>query len=189
MAHWPERTPATLANAVEIDKRSALSPEETMGRYLAGEGRPVVVTDAQKDWKAAKLWSLDYFKKHYADEQLIASDRAPLRHEDNPRMQTLRTTLGEVKVEVFCEDTPKTAENFLALCASGVSVGSSASAIAFASASADALASASSILKLDRVICPSTFIRRALARSALVLARSVSSAHLAAASASASIAR
>ena len=32
---------------------------------------------------------------------------------------TLRTTLGEVKVEVFCEDTPKTAENFLALCASG----------------------------------------------------------------------
>ena len=77
----------------------------------------------------------------------------------------------------------------LALCASGVSVGSSASAIAFASASADALASASSILKLDRVICPSTFIRRALARSALVLARSVSSARLAAASASASIAR
>ena len=66
-----------------------------MGRYLVGEGVPVVVTDAQENWRARKLWSLDYFRKHYADEQLIASDRAPLRHEDNPPMQTLRTTLGE----------------------------------------------------------------------------------------------
>ena len=27
--------------------------------------------------------------------ELIASDRAPLRYEDNPKMQTVRTTLGE----------------------------------------------------------------------------------------------
>lgn len=32
---------------------------------------------------------------------------------------TLHTTLGDLKVELFCEDTPRTAENFLALCASG----------------------------------------------------------------------
>ncbi|KAK2810966.1 Peptidyl-prolyl cis-trans isomerase cyp10 [Emmonsiellopsis sp. PD_5] len=32
---------------------------------------------------------------------------------------TLHTTHGDLKVEVFCEATPKTAENFLALCASG----------------------------------------------------------------------
>ncbi|KAL8930952.1 MAG: hypothetical protein Q9208_000053 [Pyrenodesmia sp. 3 TL-2023] len=31
---------------------------------------------------------------------------------------TLHTTQGELKVEVFCESVPKTAENFLALCAS-----------------------------------------------------------------------
>ncbi|MCJ1266106.1 Peptidyl-prolyl cis-trans isomerase cyp10 [Lobaria immixta] len=31
---------------------------------------------------------------------------------------TLHTTLGDVKIEVFCESVPKTAENFLALCAS-----------------------------------------------------------------------
>lgn len=95
MAHWPDREPAAIANAIPIDKRGDLSPEETMGRYLVGEGRPVVVTDAQANWKAAKLWSLEYFKKHYGNEQLIASDRAPLRAEDNPPMQTLRTTLGE----------------------------------------------------------------------------------------------
>ena len=93
--HWPDRAPAVLENAIEIDRRSSLSPEETMGRYLAGEGQPVVVTDAQASWRAAKLWSLEYFKEHFASDSLIASDRAPLRAEDNPRMHTLRTTLGD----------------------------------------------------------------------------------------------
>jgi peptidyl-prolyl cis-trans isomerase-like 3 len=32
---------------------------------------------------------------------------------------TLHTTHGNLKIEVFCESVPKTAENFLALCASG----------------------------------------------------------------------
>ena len=31
---------------------------------------------------------------------------------------TLHTTLGDMKVEVFCDEVPRTAENFLALCAS-----------------------------------------------------------------------
>ncbi|KAL6719432.1 Peptidyl-prolyl cis-trans isomerase cyp10 [Lecanora helva] len=31
---------------------------------------------------------------------------------------TIHTTLGDIKVEIFCESVPKTAENFLALCAS-----------------------------------------------------------------------
>ncbi|KAI4246765.1 MAG: hypothetical protein L6R40_001794 [Gallowayella cf. fulva] len=31
---------------------------------------------------------------------------------------TLHTTQGDLKIEVFCETVPKTAENFLALCAS-----------------------------------------------------------------------
>ncbi|KAI7906318.1 peptidyl-prolyl cis-trans isomerase-like 3 [Cokeromyces recurvatus] len=32
---------------------------------------------------------------------------------------TLHTDLGDLKIEIFCESVPKTAENFLALCASG----------------------------------------------------------------------
>ncbi|KAI8884000.1 peptidyl-prolyl cis-trans isomerase-like 3, partial [Backusella circina FSU 941] len=32
---------------------------------------------------------------------------------------TFHTDLGDLKVEVFCESVPKSAENFLALCASG----------------------------------------------------------------------
>ena len=31
---------------------------------------------------------------------------------------TVHTDLGDIKVEVFCEQVPKAAENFLALCAS-----------------------------------------------------------------------
>ncbi|KAH6945161.1 hypothetical protein HPB50_007460 [Hyalomma asiaticum] len=31
---------------------------------------------------------------------------------------TLHTDLGDIKIELFCEACPKTAENFLALCAS-----------------------------------------------------------------------
>ena len=98
MAHWPDLEPAVLANSVAIDRRENLDPAETMSRYLfarGGEGVPVVVTDAQRDWKAKKLWTLDYFKKHYPDDEIIASDRAPLRLEDNPPMKTLRTTLAE----------------------------------------------------------------------------------------------
>jgi len=37
---------------------------------------------------------------------------------------TLHTNVGDIKIEVFCEAVPKTAENFLALCASGYYDGS-----------------------------------------------------------------
>jgi len=32
---------------------------------------------------------------------------------------TLHTTLGDLKIEVFCDEVPRTSENFLALAASG----------------------------------------------------------------------
>lgn len=37
---------------------------------------------------------------------------------------TLHTNFGDLKIEVFCESVPKTAENFLALCAKGYYNGS-----------------------------------------------------------------
>jgi peptidyl-prolyl cis-trans isomerase-like 3 len=39
-------------------------------------------------------------------------------------MPQLHTSRGDIKVEIFCETVPKTAENFLALCASGFYNGS-----------------------------------------------------------------
>jgi cyclophilin family peptidyl-prolyl cis-trans isomerase len=38
---------------------------------------------------------------------------------------TLHTNLGDLKVELFCEVSPRAAENFLALCASGYYDGTS----------------------------------------------------------------
>ena len=32
---------------------------------------------------------------------------------------TLHTTLGDIKIEVFCEAVPRSAENFLGHCAAG----------------------------------------------------------------------
>lgn len=41
-------------------------------------------------------------------------------HDNNNIMSvTLHTTLGPIKIEVFCDTAPRTAFNFLALCASG----------------------------------------------------------------------
>lgn len=37
----------------------------------------------------------------------------------NKQSVTLHTTHGDIKVELFCEDAPRSAENFLALAASG----------------------------------------------------------------------
>ncbi|KAG9239178.1 cyclophilin-like domain-containing protein [Amylocarpus encephaloides] len=37
---------------------------------------------------------------------------------------TLHTNCGDIKIELFCESVPKTAENFIALCASGYYNGS-----------------------------------------------------------------
>ena len=36
---------------------------------------------------------------------------------------TLHTNLGDLKLEILCEEVPRTAENFLALCASGYYTG------------------------------------------------------------------
>lgn len=42
----------------------------------------------------------------------------------NLQSVTLHTDVGDIKIELFCEDCPKTCENFLALCASGYYNGS-----------------------------------------------------------------
>ncbi|XP_064229272.1 peptidyl-prolyl cis-trans isomerase-like 3, partial [Aotus nancymaae] len=49
-----------------------------------------------------------------------AGNSSHTKDSENPRdtSVTLHTDVGDIKIEVFCERTPKTCENFLALCAS-----------------------------------------------------------------------
>ncbi len=48
-----------------------------------------------------------------------AGARAYAPHTAGAQSVTLHTNLGDVKLEVYCDEVPRTAENFLALCASG----------------------------------------------------------------------
>ena len=93
--HWQDEEAATLPNAVPIRRCRGLTPEATLREHLCGEGLPVVVTDAQQEWQARKLWSFDYFARHFGDETLLVNDRAPFRPDDDPPNQTLRISMRE----------------------------------------------------------------------------------------------
>ena len=53
-------------------------------------------------------------KSHCYDARRARSQHTP----EDIMSVTLHTNLGDLKVELFCEDAPRTCENFLALCAS-----------------------------------------------------------------------
>ncbi len=39
-------------------------------RYLSGDGKPVIVTDALRSWGALTRWSFDLFKAHYGSDNV-----------------------------------------------------------------------------------------------------------------------
>ncbi len=56
---------------IQIERREKLSPETFQQEYLAGSGRPVIVTDAMVGWKALSKWNLDYFKSQFGSDTVI----------------------------------------------------------------------------------------------------------------------
>ena len=66
-------------------------------------------------WCACILRSLGWPAKVLTNNDLRATRDITL----SLQAVTLHTNLGDVKLEVYCEEVPRTAENFLALCASG----------------------------------------------------------------------
>jgi hypothetical protein len=55
---------------VSIERVQGLTPAVFEQRYLAGSGKPVVVTDVVKSWKALKLWSFDMLRARYGTDQV-----------------------------------------------------------------------------------------------------------------------
>ena len=53
----------------QIDRRSNLSYEDFIREYVKRK-RPVIITDAAKDWPAVKTWNLEYFKARFGDVTL-----------------------------------------------------------------------------------------------------------------------
>src|SRR5215831_17994314 len=65
---WDENYLATRKDSSfdQIDRRSNLSYEAFIHEYVK-RNRPVIITDAAKDWPALKTWNLEYFKARYGD--------------------------------------------------------------------------------------------------------------------------
>lgn len=52
------------ASVSSVDRRSNLSYDDFVREY-ACPGKPVIITDATKNWAALKKWTPDFFRSHY----------------------------------------------------------------------------------------------------------------------------
>ena len=60
----PIKTQSQFTETAGVDRRTNLSKEEFLNEYVK-KSRPVVLTDAAKDWKAMKKFTPLWFKEHY----------------------------------------------------------------------------------------------------------------------------
>ncbi|NMF61951.1 hypothetical protein DP113_25295 [Brasilonema octagenarum UFV-E1] len=56
-----------------VERRSNLSYEEFIREY-ASVGKPVIITDAMKDWKATTKWTADFFRSEYGSSNFLVTD-------------------------------------------------------------------------------------------------------------------
>lgn len=67
-----------------VERRSNLSYEEFVREY-ASVGKPVIITDAMKNWKASTKWTVDFFRSEYGSVKDLMMDYKP---ENNTWNQT-----------------------------------------------------------------------------------------------------
>lgn len=59
-----------------VERRSNLSYEEFVREY-ASVGKPVIITDAIKNWKASTKWTIDFFRSEYGSITDLVLDYKP----------------------------------------------------------------------------------------------------------------
>ena len=64
----------TQYSAAPIDKREKLSRKEFLHEYVL-KNRPVVLTDAAKDWKAISKWTPEFFREKYGEKRVPVFER------------------------------------------------------------------------------------------------------------------
>src|SRR6478672_7807949 len=65
---------ASSLTTVPIECRERISKEEVLREYLGGAGKPLIVTDAMDHWPARTKWRFGFFRDHYGDDIVVASD-------------------------------------------------------------------------------------------------------------------
>jgi histone arginine demethylase JMJD6 len=58
----------------QIDKRGKLSRKEFLHEYVR-KNRPVVITDAAREWGAISKWTPEFFRDHYGDRMVPVFER------------------------------------------------------------------------------------------------------------------
>jgi hypothetical protein len=53
-----------------IERTCSLDPEIFEQRYLAGIGKPIIITDALNSWPALSKWSFEFFKTRYGSDHI-----------------------------------------------------------------------------------------------------------------------
>jgi hypothetical protein len=56
--------------SIPIERAFGLTPESFQQQYLTGPGKPVILTDAMKSWRALSQWSFDLFKSRYGSDSV-----------------------------------------------------------------------------------------------------------------------
>jgi hypothetical protein len=57
---------------IQIERRSKVSPADIAAEYLHGVGKPVIITDATKNWPARSKWTFEFFKTVYGSDPALA---------------------------------------------------------------------------------------------------------------------
>jgi hypothetical protein len=55
---------------INVERRSNLSHEEFRREYLV-PNKPVVVTDAIRQWKALSRWTPEFFRREFGDMKFV----------------------------------------------------------------------------------------------------------------------
>jgi hypothetical protein len=55
---------------IPVERVDTVTPDSFDQRYLAGPGKPVVLTQAITSWKALSRWSFDFFKMRYGADNV-----------------------------------------------------------------------------------------------------------------------
>lgn len=75
MREYPDKQASAVASVkLQIDRHSELSYEQFARQYLYAN-KPVIITDAIRNWKALCKWTPDFFRARYGSKEVTIDDK------------------------------------------------------------------------------------------------------------------